>query len=286
MIAPTHVAFALACGSLAGAAPWGLKLMAAGALLPDIDHPQSTIGRLFFFVSMPLNKLFGHRQTIHGFALWGAIATIGIVWPPALWLGLGAISHIFLDAWNVSGVQALMPFSEKVCVLFGRKWRFLAGSKNELILLVVLTSITWGGSYISSMGGFKALLGTLTRSYRIAYQEYLGQGLAICDLEGKLRHQNGKIEHGTWRIIGKDQDHGLAILYGDEILRIPAQAEFLRARLKVTGEKWESARITGWARTRQDAFFYDGEQWKQAPAGCIVFGQVIGKQIEIEVLGL
>ena len=186
MIAPTHIAFAVACGTLAGGSSLALKLLAAGALLPDVDHPQSALGRIFFFVSIPLNRYCGHRRTVHGFALWGAVATIGVVWPPSFWLGLGALSHIFLDALNISGVQALMPFSEKVCVLFSRKWRFVTGSKNELFLLIILGAIAWSGGYISSLGGIRTLVGVLTGSYQIACQQYLDQDEIISAIETSL----------------------------------------------------------------------------------------------------
>jgi inner membrane protein len=284
MMAPTHIAFAVACGMLGGAEPVALKLMAAGALLPDLDHPQSTIGRVFFFLSIPLHKAVGHRQSIHGFTLWTMICALGLIRPEAGWLGLGALSHVFLDCLNISGVQALMPFSEKVCVMFGRRWRFAAGSKNELFLLIALGIIAWSGNYIGNLGGLRTLVGLITGSYQVAYQQYLDQGLTICQIEGKLRHRNGKTEEGEWTIIGRDRDKDLAILYGDEILRISRQAEFLRARLRPGKERWDSARVQGWVRTRNAAFFYDGQKWKRAGPGNVVFGQVIGRGLELETV--
>jgi inner membrane protein len=131
MIAPTHVAFAVALGMVSGAPTSTLGLLAGGALLPDLDHHQSTIGRILFFISIPLNKLVGHRRTFHGFFLWSIISLAGIFYNPLLWIGLGALSHVFIDCLNVMGVQALMPFSEKVCVLFDRKYRIHSGSRKE-----------------------------------------------------------------------------------------------------------------------------------------------------------
>jgi hypothetical protein len=157
-----------------------LGLMAGGALFPDIDHPQSAMGRVLFFLSIPLNRYVGHRRTFHGFFLWSLVAVAGIFWMPLFWIGLGALSHVFIDALNVSGVQALMPFSEKVCVLF------------------------------------------------------------------------------------------------------PEQAEFLRVRLRVSDEKWQTLAMNGWARTRRELSFYDGEEWKHGPAGAIVFGYIVARELELE----
>ena len=72
----THVAFAsvlyLGGATLFGYRPdWISGLLAAVASgLPDIDLPTSKIGRLFWFVSAPLERRFDHRTlwifTAHG----------------------------------------------------------------------------------------------------------------------------------------------------------------------------------------------------------------------------
>ena len=61
----THVAFAsvlyLGGATLFGYRPdwvsWALAAVASG--LPDVDLPPAKIGRLFWFVSMPLERRFG-----------------------------------------------------------------------------------------------------------------------------------------------------------------------------------------------------------------------------------
>ena len=67
----THVAFA-AVLYLGGATLFGYKpdwigwlLAAAASLLPDVDLPPAKIGRLFWFVSVPLERRFGHRTLTH-----------------------------------------------------------------------------------------------------------------------------------------------------------------------------------------------------------------------------
>jgi len=72
----THVAFAsvlyLGGATLFGYPPdaIGWVLAAAASVLPDLDLPPSKIGRLFWFVSVPLGRRFGHRTlwifTVHG----------------------------------------------------------------------------------------------------------------------------------------------------------------------------------------------------------------------------
>ena len=173
------------------------------------------------FLSIPINKKFGHRKAVHGFFIWSVLAMVGIFWKPALFLGLGALSHCFIDCWNVSGVQALEPFSEKVCVLFNRSWRILAGSRKEFFILVILGLVAWSGGYIGTFGGLKAVIGEIVGSYQIAYERYLREGTKICHLEGKLRTAEGNILEDKWLIIGREGSKGLAILAGDKILHIP-----------------------------------------------------------------
>ena len=78
----THVAFAsvlyLGGATLFGYRPdWiGWLLAAAASLLPDADLPPSKIGRLFWFLSVPLERRFGHRTLTHS-ALGLAMAAAG-----------------------------------------------------------------------------------------------------------------------------------------------------------------------------------------------------------------
>jgi inner membrane protein len=176
-----------------------------------------------------------------------------------------------------------MPFSEKVCVLFDRKWRIVTGSRKELVLLVLFGMVAWSGGYIGSMGGMRALLGALTGSYAMAYQKYLDSDTHICYMEGKLRHQDGKTEKGSWLVIGKEGGDGVALWdeKGKRILH-SQDAQFLSVRLKVSDEKWQSLAMNGWARTRKELFFYDGAKWKHGPPGAIVFGYIVARDLELE----
>ena len=64
MTLPTHLAFALYLGGAAlfGYRPdpvgWALAAVASG--LPDVDLPTAKIGRLCWFVAVPLERRFGH----------------------------------------------------------------------------------------------------------------------------------------------------------------------------------------------------------------------------------
>lgn len=286
MTAPTHVAFAITCGIVAGVPETSLGLLAAGAILPDMDHPQSAAGRLFFFLSLPLNRYLGHRKSWHGFPLWGLVTVAGLFFGPLWWVGAGALSHVFLDCLNVSGVQALSPFSEKVCVLFDRRFRVVTGSQAELALLVLFGTFAWAGHYVGTMGGFRSLIAAITGSPRMAIEQYRKKGTRLCFLRGKIRWKNGRTESGRWQVVGLEGFRGIAVMDGARVLHVPLEADILTARLECTEETLQAVNLSGWAVTRKEAWFFDGSWWRHSRPGEIVFGQVLARKLELEVADL
>lgn len=282
MTAPTHIAFAAACALLAGAeSRTVIALCAGGALLPDIDHPQSAIGRVFFFLSYPLNKFFGHRGFIHSLVLWMPFAALGWLWQPLAWLALGAISHVVIDSWNLSGVRMLYPLTEKTFVLAAKNYRIGTASRGEFILMFVLIFITLGAGHIGSHGGLRAMLQAFLGNYEIARDHYEREGTKVCYMEGKLRFPDGSITAGRWLILGTEGDagnSGLAVLQEEtgKILHVPQQAKFLKAVLKPTEEKWQTLRLeTPQTLQEGQAYYRPLRKWNVARPGDLVTGYII-----------
>jgi inner membrane protein len=139
----THVAFAALFALIA------LKYVAVshqilffllvlfGALLPDIDHPKSTIGKYFKIIG----KLFKHRGIFHSlFAL--PLITLLVYWLfdttrftfPLL---LGYTSHLIGDMLSKEGIKPFTPLSNWT-------WRggvFRVGSPTEFIILGLLLAL-------------------------------------------------------------------------------------------------------------------------------------------------
>ncbi len=282
MTGPTHIAIAVSCGIIAGAGRPDLALLAGGAILPDMDAPQSFIGRVFFPISVPLNKWLGHRGPFHSFWLWGLVALVGVIWKPAFVIGAGALLHIFADCATVSGVRAFSPWSQKLFVLFKRDWRIKTGTPAEIIILVVFGSFAWAGGYVGAMGGIRAMIGHLTGAPKIMMEEYRAKGLQKCRVKGNFRWNSGKIEAIDWLIIGTE-GKGLALQGKDKIIHTPKHGVFLKARLKpIKGEKWEVVQLRGWAKTENTIYFLDGKKWHTATAGEVVWGQILGNKIALE----
>lgn len=92
----------------------GLVTVAAGSYAPDIDIPQSSLGRKFKFISKHLkHRGFTHTLVVPIllFLFTAYITTIGIPLLPELLMGFGVgyIAHIVADMFNKKGVPLLWP---------------------------------------------------------------------------------------------------------------------------------------------------------------------------------
>lgn len=92
-------------------------------LLPDIDHPKSTLGQRLKWIAQPIARAFGHRGFTHsllavlaGVALFQLKVPKQWIIPPDAFQGLvlGYLSHIVADMLTPAGVPLLWP-----C-----RWRF------------------------------------------------------------------------------------------------------------------------------------------------------------------
>lgn len=117
MTGGTHFLAGAAIGALVGqkaGSPFaGAALGGFAALLPDIDHPGSTVGRVVKPVSVILEAI-GHRSVTH--TIWFCLVVSSVL---AALLGLsvaffgilflGSLSHVILDSFTRSGTRPLLP---------------------------------------------------------------------------------------------------------------------------------------------------------------------------------
>jgi inner membrane protein len=270
----THLAFASVL-YLGGATLFGYKpdwiswaLAAVASLLPDIDLPPAKIGRLFWFVSVPLERRFGHRTLTHSAVMLLAVAALAApllaVQPLYYWAVVGGYwSHLWLDMLNIRGIDLFWPSPLRVVTPGNRHWRLEVGSKGEMILLSGLLVAAAALMPLSQMG-FRDGLQALLQNFDIAREQYqrvagthwyalelaATDNLTLQPVQGRFPvvgvWQNGLIveRDGALRAVGPSQTHHnlyplKARLIQGEPLRVVAE------RVSMTGHtlRWLVSRI-------------------------------------------
>ena len=136
MTAQGHLLFSVTCAllahkveltpALAEGSLWHIVPMAlASALLPDLDHPQSLLGRQLPWISGPLSRLFGHRGFTHsllavGLGIWGLAqfqvsGPLSGVMKDALIVGY--LSHLLGDWLTPAGIPLFWPWRRRFRLL-------------------------------------------------------------------------------------------------------------------------------------------------------------------------
>ena len=133
MTSPNHIAggyvftgfFASILGLNFLSDPRFLPVIFFAALLPDIDHPKSILGRIFFPISKWIHRKYGHRTITHSLAFLllttFIVRSIQISFFPdfkiTLLYFLAVSSHLIFDMVTVQGIPLFYPFLKNPCVL-------------------------------------------------------------------------------------------------------------------------------------------------------------------------
>ena len=93
-----------------------MLLAGVGGVIPDIDIPQSWVGRKSGVVSEIVSFAFGHRGFIHSvwMVLILSVLMFGVVGIVSVGLLIGYLSHLFLDCFTKQGIYLFYPFRKKV----------------------------------------------------------------------------------------------------------------------------------------------------------------------------
>ncbi|WBC28225.1 metal-dependent hydrolase [Bacillus subtilis] len=116
---------------------------ALGAIIPDICHGGSKIGRRLPLLSKITNLLFGHRTFTHSLLFLLIVCCIGFynVSPERLHLFKGFVigigSHLLLDAATKNGIAFFYPLKRKIRLPF----TISTGSVIEYLIFSALTII-------------------------------------------------------------------------------------------------------------------------------------------------
>lgn len=108
----------------------GFLLCLISSLLPDLDHPKSTLGSKLTFISYPTSAIFGHRGITHSFLMIAAlvffikdIATssnvhLSITQYFILPFVVGYLSHLLADLCTPAGLPLLYPAKKRFNIAY------------------------------------------------------------------------------------------------------------------------------------------------------------------------
>jgi len=250
MTAPTHIAFglltaagafALGGDSLHGDLPIG-GYVVLGSLLPDIDTPNSAIGRAVPFVSGPIERRWGHRTVTHSLLALSALAVLALplffyrrACFGALLIGYG--SHLAADCATKSGLPLFYP-NPAVCVFPGSsRLRVRTGSLlGEGVVLLVLLILLLVSLPVLRVGGIWRTVRYLIGTPAAAYTDFRdATSETVLVFEGRWRRSRKAI-NGEAMVLDATPDWFL-IAFGDRVLVYGEQGDVLpdRSRVRETG---------------------------------------------------
>jgi inner membrane protein len=240
MTSPTHISFSLftlAFASVGQGMDFNYEnalLCAVGSLSPDIDNSKSWLGRLFPFISKPIENKFSHRTLTHSLLaivfIWSIAVLVKILFftgnfnPIAF--AIGYTSHILIDCASIQGVKILYPFSMRNAVFpFDTQqpeaYRIVVGSKADVALGFVFVFLTIPFAYISFKTHPK-IIREIQRDINSAvrsYNEISKNFLCWARLEG-INITTGDKLKGDYLIISAEKQNMLLIKEGSLTLSV------------------------------------------------------------------
>jgi len=240
MTSPTHISFSLftlAFASVGQGMEFNYEnaiICALGSLTPDIDNSKSWLGRLFPFISKPIENKFSHRTLTHSLLaivfIWSIAVLCKILFDTGnfnpLAFAIGYTSHILIDCASVQGVKILYPFSMRNAVFpFDTQqpeaYRVVVGSKADLALGFVFVFLTIPFAYISYKTHPK-IIREIQRDINSAvrsYNELSKNFLCFARLEGINTTTGDKLK-GDYLIISAEKQNMLLIKEGSLTLSV------------------------------------------------------------------
>ncbi|EAD3476076.1 metal-dependent hydrolase [Listeria monocytogenes] len=114
----------------------GVFGLALGTVLPDIDEPNSYIGRRIPILPHIIKKTFGHRGMTHTLIATILFATLASMIPNSFteMLATGYFLHIAEDTFSMTGIKWLAPFSQKTLAFK----LYSTGKMSETIIMFLM----------------------------------------------------------------------------------------------------------------------------------------------------
>lgn len=203
-----------------------------GALAPDLDSPDSAIGRLLPSISRRLASRLGQRQGWHSLAanLLVAVLTLPLllVGGTLAWalLSLGFLSHLLLDLFTPKGVMLFWPLNESHYSLGGKdtSGRDPSRSRSVLAAMTILSALL----LLSVDFGSPAPAAVPSPSYEQTLKQYYslrGNNLVYAYVQGTWQ-ASGRRTSGTFEILNAVGDSYIMLdRYAGEVFSAGRSAE-------------------------------------------------------------
>jgi len=211
-----------------------------GSLLPDVDSPTSAMGRLVPFVSIPLERRWGHRTVTHSLLALGgvgvlAVPLIFVSWTLYLALLIGYLSHLIADCATKSGVPLFYPNLTPCVIPASDRYRVHTGSltgEGPIFLCLILCTLAFVP--ISNIGLWRAihhLMGTQEAAY-VDFREMATE--TLLSFRGKWRASRTPVEGEA--VLLDARPTSFVICFEGRTLEFGPNGEILpdRARVKDT----------------------------------------------------
>ena len=150
------------------------------ALFPDLDHPQSLLGRIFPGLSKYILKKYGHRTVTHSVF---SVLVLSLLFTPVIFFAktfyfasiIAYSSHIFIDLFNRSGVKLFAPYSQKEYISFRTdQLRILVSSWQEYLLLFIIVFLAFSvsGRSFSMAGAVRSVSKLFYKNFDNAVRDF------------------------------------------------------------------------------------------------------------------
>lgn len=239
MMAVTHASFAILLLYLLGDVSRGSAVFAAlGALLPDIDTPKSAVGRALPFISVPLNKRFGHRTVTHTLYAFAFVLAASLpAGKPEL--ALGYASHLLSDMVTKTGVPLLYPRNLYFVFPGSSDSRVEVGGPRERVIASFLLLIASSTAFAPSP---KAVMYNLMGSERSAEFQIAGLFEEGKTVEADVRYFDGvEVVRRSFVVVGVEGMREGIVLY-DPVQRELVKTKDLRV-LRITARESKNYRL-------------------------------------------
>lgn len=200
--------------------PGGVGIAFLASLLPDLDKADSLIGRIFPFISRPLEYFFGHRTVTHSLPLQAIVSLgvyLGLGWGVFLAVASGWASHSLADMMTARGVCWFWPSTVR-CVMPGNeRYRMASMGWGEFVFLCLMGLSSVFLLHLNqdtkgSAGVITASLGVLD-SARREYDAEKGAHAFTLKLTGRDNRTHAQVE-GEFPVIGHYRESGFIVEAG------------------------------------------------------------------------